>query len=306
MEHNHQGKPNIYLILTAVLIIAALVCLGIFVKGKMDEDKANETYESLQEENHKSSEPDKTEGKEPGEEGSGASADPATGTGETGTQSSTEVELDPYEQSVKNAEDAGIPIPDVEVDIAYLQETVNPDIYAWLYVPETAIDYPVLQHPTDDVFYLEYNIDGSKGRPGCIYSEKKYNSKDFSDANTVLYGHNMRNGTMFATLHNYEDEDFFYRNRYIYIYTQDRMLVYKVFAAYEYSNEHLLYNNNFENPYDFCRFFMMAKARRSMHSIFDDEVELTGEGQHILTLSTCVTGKSDLRYLVQGILVNEE
>ena len=69
------------------------------------------------------------------------------------------------------------------VDFDKLQTETNADIYAWIYIPDTNIDYPVLQHPTDDTRYLNYNIDGSKGYPGCIYTEKA-NAKDFSDFNT--------------------------------------------------------------------------------------------------------------------------
>ena len=115
----------------------------------------------------------------------------------------------------------------------------------------------------------------------------------------------MKNGTMFGSLHKYEDEEFFYANRYIDVYTEDRLLAYKIFAAYEYSNEHLLYNNNFEDLYSFSYFFTMAKARKSMHSIFDEDVILTGE-EHIITLSTCINGKPNNRFLVQGVLINEE
>ena len=82
---------------------------------------------------------------------------------------------------------------------------LNPDVYAWIDVPGTEISYPVLQSAEDNSYYLEHTIEGEKTLPGAIYSEN-YNSKDFSDYNTILYGHNMRNGTMFAgPLHDFED-----------------------------------------------------------------------------------------------------
>ena len=140
------------------------------------------------------------------------------------SETETETELDVLAQM-------GISVPEKNLDWNALWEQ-NEDIYAWIYIPNTNIDYPVLQHATDDTYYLEYNLDGSKGRPGCIYSEHKYNSKDFMDFNTALYGHNMRVGTMFATLHNFEDSTFFNENRYIYIYLPDgTVYVYDIFAA---------------------------------------------------------------------------
>lgn len=303
MNQDRNGKLNIWTILSILFMIGALVCIGIFIKTKVDQNKRAQDQSNL------------VKVVEPTEKpGDGEDAGGSIGTDETtddGTQASSTVPestpepLDPFEASVKQIEEAGVEIPNLEVDLANLQETQNPDIYAWIYIPGTKVNYPVLQHPTDDSHYLNYNLDGSKGYPGCIYSEKTYNGKDFMDVNTVLYGHNMKNGTMFGSLHRYEDEEFFYENRYIYVYTQDRLLAYKIFAAYEYGNEHLLYNTNFEDAYSFCYFFAMAKARRSMHSIFDEDVQLTGE-EHIITLSTCINGKPDNRFLVQGVLINEE
>ena len=58
---------------------------------------------------------------------------------------------------------------------------VNPDIYAWIYIPGTEIDYPVLQHPSDDSYYLNYNMNGTRGYPGCIYTEKENNKPAFTE-----------------------------------------------------------------------------------------------------------------------------
>ena len=93
---------------------------------------------------------------------------------------------------------------------------INPDVYAWISIPGTSIDYPILQHASDNTYYLNYNIDGSYGYPGCIYTEN-LNSKDFTDSNTVIYGHNMKNGSMFAGLHQFEDSNFFAQNNKVYI-----------------------------------------------------------------------------------------
>lgn len=197
--------------------------------------------------------------------------------------------------------DKGVPIPEKEVDFAELQENVNEDIYAWIYIPDTKIDYPVLQHPTDNYYYLNYNLDGSKGYPGCIYTED-YNTKDFTDPNTVIYGHNMKNGTMFAGLHRFEDSKFFEEHPYVYIYTQEGLLVYEIFAAYESGNEHILYNNDFTDRDVFLKYLAKIFTDRTMNGNIDGEVEVTA-GNRIITLSTCVANKSDRRYLVQGVLL---
>ena len=67
-----------------------------------------------------------------------------------------------------------------------------------------ADNYPVVQGGDDDTYYLNHTIDGTEGYPGSIYTER-INAKDFSDFNTVIYGHNMKDGSMFMGLHNFED-----------------------------------------------------------------------------------------------------
>lgn len=97
---------------------------------------------------------------------------------------------------------------------------INSDIYAWIYVPGTRIDYPVAQSQESDDHYLKYNFKNEPEFAGCIYTEKA-NKKDFSDPNTIFYGHNMRNGSMFQNLHKFEDEAFL-RNTKKYMFTHQR------------------------------------------------------------------------------------
>lgn len=87
-----------------------------------------------------------------------------------------------------------------------MKET-NPDIYAWIEIPDTNVNYPIVQSADDDSYYLNHTIDGQEGYPGSIYTEK-VNAKDFSDFNTVIYGHDMKDGSMFKDLHKFEDADF--------------------------------------------------------------------------------------------------
>lgn len=195
---------------------------------------------------------------------------------------------------------ANVDIPQKNLNFNELQKT-NPDIYAWIYIPGTSVDYPVLQHPTDDTFYLEHNIDGSAGLPGCIYSEL-LNGKSFDDRNTVLYGHNMRNGSMFATLHRYADKDFFDTNRYIYIYTEKGTYVYEIFAAYTYSDIHLLKGLDITSDEKFADYLESVLAIRGMGNNIDNSLNIDSSDR-IVTLSTC-TSNDIRRFLVQGVLLN--
>ncbi len=189
------------------------------------------------------------------------------------------------------------------VDFAALQEDTCADIYAWISIPDTRIDYPVLQHPSDDTYYLNYNLDGSKGYPGCIYTERE-NSRDFSDFNTVIYGHNMKNGSMFHDLHSYEDESFLPDHPYVYIYTPDRVMRYRIFAAYPYDDRHLLYSFDYATPEGRAGYLSEIFSIRSMSAVLDDQVAVTSEDR-LITLSTCVGSQNEKRYLVQAVLVND-
>ena len=300
MDDNKKSRKfNIWMLFSILFFVAALVLIGIFIKTMIDQkNRADHMSELVNSGAIIESKPIE-QTPEPS-----AAATPEV-------EESTEVIVtpepeDPYDKSIRLAQEAGVPLPDFTVDIQQLQETENPEIYAWIYVPGTKVNYPVLQHPADDTYYLNYNIDGTKGYPGCIYTEAAFNEPTFWDANTVLYGHNMKNGTMFGSLHKYEDSKFFEENRYIYVFTQERLFVYKIFAAYDHSNEHLLFNHNFASTDSFLHYFEKVKEGRNMHRIFADDVELTGEGQHIITLSTCINNKPENRFLVQGVLINEE
>lgn len=246
-----------------------------------------------------------------GEKEAGAGKDEIPGSGGENPQSTPEAVSSEAESESENAESGEEPndlsaygVTDRTIDWESLQEEENKDIYSWIVVPGTAIDYPVLQHPTETDYYLEHNLDGSTGRPGCIYTQRM-NSKDWSDRNTVLYGHNMRAGTMFAGLHDFEDADFFENNRYIHIYTEDgRILVYEIFAAYAFSDVHILLTYDFNTDAGYQRYLDSIRENESSRSQFRQETILTAEDK-IITLSTCIRGSSSQRYLVQGVLIAE-
>ena len=194
-----------------------------------------------------------------------------------------------------------ITVPEKNIDWDALHDQ-NPDIYAWIYVPGTNIDYPVLQHPEDKSYYLNHNIDGSEGYPGCIYTQN-VNKKDWTDPNTVIYGHNMNNGSMFHDLHKFEDAVFFDETQYLYIYTPERTLVYEIFASYPFSNIDLIMCFDYSTPEALLVYFDGIWTNRSMTSHFRDSIVLYGDSR-IITMSTCIGGQPEMRYLVQAVLLN--
>ena len=178
----------------------------------------------------------------------------------------------------------------------------NTDIYAWIYIPGTNVDYPVCQSTIDDNYYLDHNIYQQYQFSGTIYSQT-VNMRDFDDRVTVLYGHNMLNGSMFASLHNFENKDFFDKHNTIFIYTRDKLLTYLVYSAYTYDDRHIL--NSFHVQYDdaFRSYLDSTLEPHSYDANVREGVTLDMDSK-ILTLSTCTGGASNTRYLVQGVLVD--
>ena len=183
---------------------------------------------------------------------------------------------------------------------------INHDIYAWIYIPNTAVDYPVVQSilDGDDTFYLDHNIYREYQFSGSIYSETQ-NSTRFDDPVTVLYGHNLLNGSMFASLHNFEDEEFFKENNTIFIFTQDKVITYFIYAAYTYDDRHILNSYHMEHEDSFREYLDSTLEPRSYNCHIREGVELTTDDR-ILTLSTCSNGGGNTRYLVQGVKVDEQ
>lgn len=285
METMENKKRKAAFVLCVCFLIGALVSGMIFIKQMSDRKRAEKQLQQLAENTAVTWEIQKEK----------------IDTAEKNVWAAMEqTEPDPLDA----LREMGIPIPEKEIDFADLQENTNADIYAWIYIPDSMIDYPVLQHPADNNYYLTHNLDGSEGYPGCIYSEN-YNAKDFADPNTVLYGHNMKKGTMFAGLHKFEDSQYFEEHPYVYIYTPEKLLVYEIFAAYEFTNEHLLYNYDFTNEVIFQNYLDDILNMRSMNCNLREGVEVTAADK-ILTLSTCISTKPDNRYLIQGVLLNED
>ena len=207
---------------------------------------------------------------------------------------------EPAEEPESEAKKDPVVIP---IDFASLQAR-NPDVYAWITVPGTNIDYPILQSDGDNSYYLDHTMDGETSPEGSIFTEK-YNSKDFEDPNTVIYGHNMKNGSMFQNLHNYQEREFFDNNRDVTIYTPDAIRHYKIFAAYFYDNRHILESFDFSDTWVYKQYLDQIFSIRDMNSFIDTEMEV-GVEDKIITLSTCYGTQHDVRYLVQAVLVSIE
>ena len=196
---------------------------------------------------------------------------------------------------------SGKPLPPNPVDFASLQAQ-NPEIYSWINVEGTEVDYPVLQSETDDNFYIDHDYEKQSSAAGAIFSQF-CNRKDYSDRVTVLYGHNMANNSMFASLHSFEDADFFDAHEKITVYTPDRQLDYQIISAYVYSDTHIMNSYDFSSDEVYREFQATVLEPRSVSSRVREGVTLTTDDR-LLILSTCLN-YGDGRYLVVGRLTGE-
>lgn len=183
-------------------------------------------------------------------------------------------------------------------------KAINPEIIAYIQIPGTNVDYPVLQSMDSDDYYLHRDIYGNYKYAGSIYMQI-CNLDDFTDRVTVLYGHNMANGSMFADLHDFEDTEFFNSHKEFYIYTEDRKLTYEIVSAYVYDDRHIMNSFNFAEDSVFLEYLdFIQNPRSTLCNSRELNRELTVEDR-VVTLSTCLDN-GDGRYLLQGVLIEDE
>ncbi len=196
-------------------------------------------------------------------------------------------------------------LPENPVDFDALKAE-NPDIYAWITIPGTEVNYPVVQSPTDDFYYLDHDVDFSYAWQGAIYSEMQ-NSTNFSDPVTVLYGHQTDANTMFTSLHYFEDPDFFAEHDTITVYSVGHVRTYYVISAYQFDDRHILNSYDFSNPDVLADYYDYVCNPNSLVMNVREDAHLETTDQ-IIQLSTCLsrTDSSNKRYIVTGVLVDDQ
>ena len=291
-----------YKLAAACLCLAGCVLAGIGIYKYIEEQNVGSEYDRIRNAVVRTGAAPETEAEEAGAEetedsGEDAAKTAAEDTGQEPAETETE---DTGQDAAETETEDGEPV-EIPIDFEALWE-INPEAYAWITIPGTEIDYPILQSETDNTYYLTHNIEGEESPEGAIFTED-YNSKDFEDPNTVIYGHNMRNGSMFQGLHEYMDRAFFDENREVLIYLPDKILHYEIFAAYLYDDRHLLESFDFEDEDVFEAYLNRIFSIRDMNSFIDTDMEVTAEDK-VITLSTCYSNESNQRYLVQAVLVS--
>jgi len=185
--------------------------------------------------------------------------------------------------------------PFISPIFAAREATGNDDIVAFIYIAGTNISYAVLQG-NDNNFYLHRDIYGYANQAGSIFLDYT-NRPCFGDRNSIIYGHNMRNGTKFHDLRYFLEPDFFSANRYIILITETEILTYEIFSVFYTHIDFDYIQTHFEDDNDFMQ-LMKEMMSRCMHG---SGVPVSAYDR-ILVLSTCTNAARDDRIVVAGVL----
>ncbi len=257
------------LLLTAQIILAAIVVISLCrITGYLaDERKSLDFSEELQEVAIPSEEPESLESLSESQETEDAKT----------TKAPEEV------------------IP-TAIDFDTLHE-ISEDAVAWIYVPNGEINYVIAQAEDND-YYLHRLLDSTEAKAGTLFMDFR-NNADCSDWNTVIYGHNMKNDTMFGSLLDYRDPDYYEEHPVMYLYTPGKRYQMELIAAYTTDVNNAIYSiPTTKEGRD--EIFDYASRRYS----FISHVTV-GDDDRLVTLSTCSYAYEDARYVVIGKLVEE-
>jgi SrtB family sortase len=193
-------------------------------------------------------------------------------------------------------EDSSVVLP--VVDFEALREN-GPDIIGWLSLPDTAINYPIPQ-TDDNEYYLHHLYDGIYNKVGCLFADYE-NQADFSDRNTIIYGHNMRDGSMFAALNEYDEQDYYDGHPQMYLVTPGGGYTVEIFTAFvadpgESGSDASPWRLSWKDDGAYTTWLSEMAGR----SVIETGVTVTSSDK-VLTLSTCTPGGRS-RFIVMGKL----
>ena len=259
-------KKKLYRALTALLVVILAVCGAVILKNEQECRAGNRAYEVAA-------------------RTAGLLEPPDTGPA-------------PASPSAPQGQPEADPVPDplerlAEVDLRALQ-AVNPDVFGWIEIPDTEISYP-LMHGEDDQYYLKHTFSGNKNSAGSIFIEA-LNKPDFSERHTIIYGHNMKNGSMFGSLKEYRNASYLVEHPMVYIDLEDGTHAYEIFSCYETSANSNTYTIGFASQPD-GRYEQFVHTLKNS-SAYDTGIEVS-KNDRVITLSTC-TKRSENRFVVHA------
>ena len=264
MDYNKKSRPWMYRGIIAVLIIIMAVSGASLVRDYMDKKRTEEEYRRLSE------------------------------LAKTTTEATTEAVTEPVTET-ETEEPTTAPYVS-PIDFEALR-AVNPDIVGWITIPGTRVDYPIVQG-TDNDKYLHTSFEGEETIAGSVFLDFESDS-DMKGRNNIIYGHNMKNGTMFKDVNNYKDESFFKENQEFTLYTPEKTIRLKAIAAYYGEAKPIVRKTKFKTQESFDAFLQEMVSPCSFAELPD--VEVTS----LYTLVTCSYEINDARTFLFAVDMDE-
>lgn len=181
----------------------------------------------------------------------------------------------------------------ITIDFDKLRE-INSDVVGWIYCEGTVINYPVVQG-TDNQYYVYHLFNKKQNNSGAIFMDYRC-SLDYAD-NTILYGHHMKNGSMFASIVRYRSQSYYDNHPVMFFITPDKNYLVELFSSYVTKSKSQSFNISFSTDKEFDDFISSTIKK----SNFVSNIDVTSESQ-IITLSTCTYDYDNARYVVHGKL----
>lgn len=193
---------------------------------------------------------------------------------------------------------------DLDIDVDTLSG-MNEDFVGWIYYEPLELSYPIVRG-TDNDYYTNYTFENEKNSSGAIFMDF-LNKPDFSHFNTIIYGHNMRNGTMFGSLKKLlNDQTIVEEDPYLYVFTKDQVMMYEIFAMYVTKDSSHTYDltQTVQEQQQYLDYIKDTAVYYKDMSVFEDS---SVDDRKLITLSTC-HGKhgSGNRTVVHAVLVAQE
>lgn len=174
---------------------------------------------------------------------------------------------------------------------------INPDVKGWLYCLDTPISYPICQGQ-DNLYYLNHLLDGTQNSAGCLFLDSA--CEGFMERNSVIYGHHMKNGTMFASLTKYEDQGYYDAHPDLFLLTPDGTYRIRLFSAYVAGMEDNSWQMDFASEADYEAWMAEIQARSCFKSQGLPEIT-----DRVVTLSTCDYTFKNARFVCHGWIENQ-
>lgn len=184
--------------------------------------------------------------------------------------------------------------PGIQVDFEALKN-INSDVVGWIYLEDSKVNFPVVQGE-DNHEYLYWLINGEYNGAGTPFLDYR-NAPDFSDRNTVIYGHNMNNGAMFADIHKYEDQEYYDAHPVIWLLTPERNYRLEVFAGYKTGLDANAWQMFFTSDEEYREWLDTAMEKSAFESAVTPMLE-----DRIVTLSTCSDSANQIRFVLLGVI----